>query len=154
VSISRRTRASDRLRPFAREEESLSRSAGSKINDSESLTRPIDPDPSAGRCLIDDSVTHLAGFPGSRRHSTVALPLWYSTNRFHACSMSVTLLGCEHCGSDSPIAHRERVRISFWIHSSAHCATSPRRASGLAMGNTGNFLDILAGESQSRGGRN
>lgn len=83
VRISRRTRASDKLRPFAREEESLSRSAGSKINDSESSARPIDPDPSIGRCLIDDSVTHLAGFPGSRA-AAVALPLWYSTNRFYS----------------------------------------------------------------------
>lgn len=61
------------------------------------------------------------------RRSIVALPLWYSTNRFHARSASVTLPGREHCGSDALMAHRERVHISFRIHSSARCATSSQR---------------------------
>lgn len=58
----RRTRASDKPGPFAREEESLSPDR----RDRKLMTANHRRDLSIHRRLIDDSVTHLPGFPGSR----------------------------------------------------------------------------------------
>ena len=149
VRVLRRSRTRDRLDPFASEEESLSLSIrGLKINDNESLVRPIDPDPSTGWCLIDDSVTHLASFPGSRAATVLPSPYHFGIRRIDS-TLVQRLLRCLDVNTAEAMRRWRIVRgcTSVFGYTRAHVASCHR--GGLHFWTSsneysaGNFLDIV-----------
>lgn len=149
-------RAADESAAFCVRAARIRFSAGSKLttaNRRRDLSIPIDRRSADRRCRYTSR--RFPGVSRPPRRSTVALPLRYSTNRFHARSASVTLPGREHCGSDAPprLARTVRGCTRFRARSSGVSPRRPAVTTKLVAARSRNFPHNRAKGGKSPGER-